>query len=152
MKKIILKVTSIYGLYKQTLYVFLVILLLVLSVFFKEYGNIIRLLSALVFLRVIYGIMYYRLILIEIYEDRLSLKEGVFSSSKNFIELYRVKDYAVYQSLFMRIFGIMNITLHTSDKTSPVLSINGVPKSNIVDVIRGYVEKQRKLKGVREFD
>lgn len=152
MKKINLKVALIYGIYKQVLYILLFIATIVLSFIFKEYANIIRLISLFFVFRVVYGILYYRLILIEIWEDRLSLREGVFTYSKNFVELYRVKDYSEYQSLFMRIFGVMNITLHTSDKTSPVLKLNGVPKSNIVDVIRVAVERQRKLKGVREFD
>jgi len=52
----------------------------------------------------------------------------------------------------MKVFGIMNVTLYTSDKTTPILKLKGISKSNIIDVIRLKVENQRKLKGVREFD
>ena len=152
MEKQILKVSYIYGLYQQIRYIILIFITLALSYYLKEYFNIIILLSGVILLRIIYGIIYYKLIRIEIYEDRLSLKEGVFTSSVNFIELYRVKDYSSYQSFFMKVFGIMNATLYTSDKTTPILKLKGIPKSNIIDVIRLKVENQRKLKGVREFD
>ena len=90
MEKQILKVSYIYGLYQQIRYIILIFITLALSYYLKEYFNIIILLSGVILLRIIYGIIYYKLIRIEIYEDRLSLKEGVFTSSVNFIELYRV--------------------------------------------------------------
>lgn len=152
MKKIRLKVSNIYGLYKQLPYMFLMLLAIGLVAFFPSFSSIFLIIALFLLLRVAYGIIYYRMILIEIFPDRLSIKEGVFTHSKNFLELYRVKDYEVSQSFFMRIFSLMNITLHTSDKTSPILHIVGVPKSNIVEIIRDKVETQRKLKGVREFD
>jgi len=152
MEKQILKVSYIYGLYQQIRYIILIFITLALSYYLKEYFNIIILLSGVILLRIIYGIIYYKLIRIEIYKDHLSLKEGVFTSSVNFIELYRVKDYSSYQSFFMKVFGIMNVTLYTSDKTTPILKLKGISKSNIIDVIRLKVENQRKLKGVREFD
>ena len=152
MEKQILKVSYIYGLYQQIRYIILIFITLALSYYLKEYFNIIILLSGVILLRIIYGIIYYKLIRIEIYKDHLSLKEGVFTSSVNFIELYRVKDYSSYQSFFMKVFGIMNVTLYTSDKTTPILKLKGISKSNIIDVIRLKVENQRILKGVREFD
>lgn len=152
MEKIDLKVSTAYGVYKQALYIFLMLIFLFLTAFFPLYRIIFLSVACVFLIRIIYGILYYRLILIEIFPDRLSIRKGVFTYAKSFLELYRVKDYEVKQSLFMRIFGIMAITLHTSDKTSPVLDLVGVPKSNIVDIIREYVEAQRKLKGVREFD
>lgn len=44
----------------------------------------------------------------------------------------------------MRLFSLMNVRLHTSDKTSPILDFTGIPKSNIVDIIRDWVGKERK--------
>lgn len=152
MKKINLKVSPIYGIYKQSLYILLMLAAIALFFVFPQYGAVFLLVAALISLRVIYGIIYYRLILIEIFEDRLSVKKGVFSRSKDFMELYRIKDYAESQPFLMRVFGLMNVTLETSDKSDPVLYFKGVPQSNIVEVIRGMVEIQRKKKGVREFD
>lgn len=111
MEKQILKVSYIYGLYQQIRYIILIFITLALSYYLKEYFNIIILLSGVILLRIIYGIIYYKLIRIEIYKDHLSLKEGVFTSSVNFIELYRVKDYSSYQPFFMKVFGIMNYNI-----------------------------------------
>lgn len=152
MEKIELKLSNAYGIYKQFPYIFILLTSLSLIAFFPQYSSIFLWVAGVFLLRILYGILYFRLILIEIFPDRLSIRKGIFSYSKNFLELYRVKDYEVKQSFFMRIFGVMSITLHTSDKTSPILDLVGIPKSNIVDIIRDYVEAQRKLKGVREFD
>ena len=80
MEKQILKVSYIYGLYQQIRYIILIFITLALSYYLKEYFNIIILLSGVILLRIIYGIIYYKLIRIEIYKDHLSLKEGVFTS------------------------------------------------------------------------
>lgn len=152
MKKIILRVSSIYGIYKQIPYIFLMMVALSLIIFFPRFSSVFLLIACIFLLRTAYGIFYYKLILIEIFPDRLNMTKGVFTHKKSFLELYRVKDFGESQSFFMRIFGIMNITLETSDKSDPFLYLVGVPKSNIVEVIRDYVEIQRKLKGVREFD
>ena len=77
MEKQILKVSYIYGLYQQIRYIILIFITLALSYYLKEYFNIIILLSGVILLRIIYGIIYYKLIRIEIYKDHLSLKEGV---------------------------------------------------------------------------
>lgn len=166
MKKIILKVSTIYGIYKQTLYIFFLFLFVFISFYFlkednilSKYPNISKLLplvfgslSVIFLLRIIYGVMYHKLIGIELYEDRIILRKGVFSRKRDYLELYRVKDFNEYQSFFMRIFKIMNVTLETSDKSDPLLHLYGIPKSNILDIIRDLTEKQRKIKGVREFD
>ncbi len=152
MKKITLKISFIFALYKQAPYIFLFFVFIILSFVFEQYQNAILFLSLFFPLRALYGFIYYKVLSYDLYSDKLNMIEGVFARRKNFIELYRVKDYSEYQSLFMRIFGIMSIVLYTSDKTNPVLKITGIPKSNIVEVIRNNVETQRKIKGVREFD
>jgi membrane protein YdbS with pleckstrin-like domain len=87
-----------------------------------------------------------------LFKDRLVTKKGVFTNQFSFLELYRVKDYEVYQSFFMRLFNIMNLQLITSDKTDPILNLKGIPKSDVFQLIRENVEEQRRIKGVREFD
>jgi uncharacterized membrane protein YdbT with pleckstrin-like domain len=152
MKKINLRVSNLYGIYKQLPYIFLILLLIAIFTFFPLYPLIFFGIGFFLLLRILYGIIFYRNIRIEIFEDRISMREGVFSLSKNFLELYRVKDYEVSQSFFMRIFNLMNVKLHTSDKTSPILDFTGIPKSDVTEIIRNWVEIERKRKGVREFD
>lgn len=163
-KRLVLKVCFLYGLYKQSLFVFISVAIILLAKVLSNNNvlvdndieeiviNSLYIISGLFFIRMIYGILYFKLLRYELYKDRLATKEGVFTNRLDFLELYRVKDYRVYQSLFMRLFRMMNITLITSDKTNPVLHLKGIPKSNVFNLIRNNVEDQRRIKGVREFD
>lgn len=163
-KKITLRVSFVYGLYKQSVFFFIIIIAVFLSQrmiqnnFFENsqletiITNCLYFTSLFLILRIIYGLVYFKLLKYELYKDHIVTKEGVFVNRLNFLELYRVKDYSVYQSFFMKIFNIMNIQLITSDRTSPILNLKGIPKSNIFNQIRENVEEQRKIKGVREFD
>jgi uncharacterized membrane protein YdbT with pleckstrin-like domain len=114
--------------------------------------NTLYILNGLLVMRIVYGLIYFKLLKYELFKDRLVVKEGVFTNRINFLELYRVKDYSVYQSFFMKLFNMMSIQLITSDKSTPILYIKGIPKSEVFNLIREYVEDQRRLKGVREFD
>lgn len=161
-QKISIKVCFLYGLYKQFLFIFLVIVILISSKFLQDYFlnqklktfliNFSTILNIFLIIRIIYGIIYFKRLEYILYKDRLVIKEGVFTNSLNFLELYRVKDYTVYQSFFMRLFNMMTIQLITSDRTTPTLNLKGVPKSDVFNLIRESVEEQRRIKGVREFD
>lgn len=109
-------------------------------------------LNIFLIIRIIYGIIFFKRLEYILYKDHLVSKEGVFTNYLNFLELYRVKDYVVYQSFFMRLFNMMTIQLITSDRTTPTLSLKGIPKSDVFNLIRKNVEEQRRIKGVREFD
>lgn len=151
-KFIEIKISNFYAMYRQTIFLILLVLILLSIPFIGKYALVALMFIVILVVKIIYGYLYYRLQSIKIFEDRINIRTGVFSISHDYLELYRVKDYEVYQSLFMRIFDLMAFRLHTSDKTTPILHVVGVKKSNIVKIIRNNVERQRKLKGVREFD
>lgn len=150
--KIILRVTWLYALYKQIPSLLLCIGFSVLARYLTQYNSILYFGSLLIMGRAIYSFAYYRLIKMELYNDRLNITRGVFSLRTSFLELYRVKDFEQYQSFVMRIFSIINVSLLTSDRTEPIVYLNGIVESNIVHIIRNLVEEQRRIKGVREFD
>lgn len=161
-QKISIKVCFLYGLYKQFLFIFLVIGILISSKFLEDYFlnqkiktfliSSLTILNIFLIIRIIYGVIYFKRLEYILYKDRLVIKEGVFTNSLNFLELYRVKDYTVYQSFFMKLFNMMTLQLITSDRTTPTLNLKGVPKSDVFNLIRENVEEQRRIKGVREFD
>jgi membrane protein YdbS with pleckstrin-like domain len=162
-KKITLKVHFFYALYKQLIFFFIIIIIFFLPEIIK-YNNLLNekivnniintlyIINGLIMIKIAYGLIYYKLLKYELFKDCLIVKEGVFTNRINFLELYRVKDYSVYQSFFMKLFNMMSIQLITSDKSTPILNINGIPKSEVFNLIREYVEEQRIIKGVREFD
>lgn len=89
----------------------------------------------------------------ELTTQRLKLRHGVLNKEMNDLELYRVRDYTLEQPFFLRLLGLANITLNTSDSTTPVLIIRAVRDGErLRDQIRTAVEQCRMAKGVREID
>jgi len=66
--------------------------------------------------------------------------------------MYRIKDYVVRQSAVMRIFGIMSVTLLTTDLTTGTLVLQGIPLSNIAETIRGLVQRARMKNRIFEIN
>lgn len=88
----------------------------------------------------------------EITTQRLRLKAGVLNKTTAELELYRVKDFRVDQPFFMRIFGLSNIILVSTDRTHPYVVIPAIPHgTELGDVIRENVESLRRNLGIREF-
>lgn len=89
----------------------------------------------------------------ELTTQRLLFTTGVFSKDSDTLELYRVKDIHREQPFWYRVFGLCNITLHTSDNTNPLVVLTAVPaNAELQDLIRKYVELRRDVKGVKEVD
>ncbi len=89
----------------------------------------------------------------ELTTERLKQTRGVFAKRTEELELYRVKDLAVEQPLFLRLFSLANVILETSDKSSPRVALEAVPRAQeLGDTIRRQVEELRQRKRVREVD
>jgi len=86
-------------------------------------------------------------------DQRLRYASGVFNRVTDEMELYRVKDLLLEEPFKLRIFGLGNVNLKTSDRTTPELTILAIREAPMVrDTIRQYVEQRRDTKGVREID
>ena len=86
----------------------------------------------------------------ELTSQRLKSHEGVFSKKTNELELYRVKDTQFEQSFFLRLFGVGNVLLVTSDATTPLVKIEAVSGAQALrERIRTLVEERRDQKRVR---
>tara|TARA_Y100000741_G_scaffold109672_1_gene82268 strand:+ start:673 stop:1071 length:399 start_codon:yes stop_codon:yes gene_type:complete len=89
----------------------------------------------------------------ELNSERLIIKRGILSQNIEETELYRIKDYSIFKPFFLRIFGLGNLVLTSSDKNNKytsLLAIKDVEK--IKDLIRDHVEKSRKKTGTKEVD
>jgi len=101
------------------------------------------------------GVAGYRFLYIVFIEyvitgETISTTTGIVARRVDITELYRVKDYVVKQSVFQRLFGLMTVTLITSDITHPELNLMGIPKSNIVEIVRTLVQEARRRNRVFE--
>lgn len=78
------------------------------------------------------------------------MHSGVFSKKTEELELYRVKDTKFYQPFFLRIFGLGNVVIMSSDTTTPISSIPAIKNAqNLREQIRQLVEDRREQKQVR---
>ena len=110
-------------------------------------------LSVYVLINLFWQILKVRCISYEIDPEQLRYSSGVILQQHEFIELYRIKDYYIEQPLIYRIFGLGNLTIYTSDKTTPILHLNAIPKpGEKYQILRGLVELSRKEKHVYEID
>ena len=86
----------------------------------------------------------------ELTTERLLLTSGVFSRDSQALELYRVKDYSLSEPLLLRLFGLGDIVLNTSDESNPTVTLRAVSGAQTLrDDIRKHVEICRDKKRVR---
>lgn len=89
----------------------------------------------------------------ELTSQRLKTHSGVLSKKTDEIELYRVKDTRFDQPFFLRIFGLGNVLLFSTDVSTPLVQINAVPNAHALrEQIRNLVEERRDLKRVRNIE
>ncbi len=84
-------------------------------------------------------------------EQVFRFQYGILNRVTQEFELYRVKDTTTIQPFFLRIFGLGNIRIDTTDNTTPVvyvLAINDTDK--IRQIIRSGVEEMRRRRGIVE--
>lgn len=89
----------------------------------------------------------------EITTQRLKLKEGVLNQDIDELELYRVKDSRLLRPFWLRIFGLANVQLETSDRTHPKPILAAIKDAvEVREQLRRHVEILRDQKRVREVD
>lgn len=89
----------------------------------------------------------------ELTSERLLISRGLLTRTTESLELYRVKDMRIVQPFRLRLFGLENIELITSDENSPIVIIDHIPgRLHLLDQIRTQVEACRVTKGTRELE
>lgn len=87
--------------------------------------------------------------------ERLQMMQGVFSRKSEDLELYRVKDYHIYEPFTMRMFGLADVILNTMDEQNNTIYLKAIPDGKgLRDTIRKHVEicRDRKRVRVSEFE
>lgn len=133
-----------------------VIALLGVNYFIGDFGevtNIVACVILIIFL-VLFSLTYIRLRCIswQITSEVICRTQGIFVRQKDYIELYRVVDYAEQQSILQRIFGVKTITIYSTDRSDAVMFIVGVPyKKDLITHIRTIVEQCKQEKRIYEI-
>jgi uncharacterized membrane protein YdbT with pleckstrin-like domain len=89
----------------------------------------------------------------ELTTERLRLTKGVINQSIDEVELYRVKDIVVERKWWMRLTGLGNLHMETSDRSLPHVDIPAIRDCiGLRENLRKKVEAMRDRKRVREMD
>ena len=90
---------------------------------------------------------------IKITDERLIEEKGVLSKNTDELELFRVKDIRLDQPFFLRLVGLSNVILMTSDRTNPTVIIPAIKDgNNLREELRVAIDARRDKKRVRETD
>ena len=110
-------------------------------------------LGVFVLLNLAYHVLRVFCIRYEIHAEELRYYSGIFRRKYEFIENYRIKDYCVERPLIYRLFGLGNLIIYTSDKTTPVFRLYAIrdPEEKY-KILRSLVELNRREKHVFEVD
>ena len=84
--------------------------------------------------------------------EQLKKSEGVFVREEDYVELYRVVDFAERRNLLQQLFGLKTVTIYSGDRTTPKLCLQGIRSDlDLVSIIRERVEYSKTLKPVYEI-
>jgi len=102
--------------------------------------------------KVYYRLVYLRTMHYTITGEQLVYEHGVFTRSRDYIELYRIVDFDEKRSFLQLILGLKTIIVHSGDRTMPTLRIIGVREGTaVVDCLRERVSYNRKRMNIHEF-
>ena len=78
---------------------------------------------------------------------------GLFTSKSEEVNLYRVDDFSVYQSLVDKIFGVGTITVYCNDASCSVLELKKVKNPyKVRQILSQEVLQDRKRVGLRQSE
>jgi uncharacterized membrane protein YdbT with pleckstrin-like domain len=107
------------------------------------------LICVIYFIYTLFSFLYIFSIRYELTEERLLLYSGFLSQIREGVELYRVNDYEVFVPLYLRIFGLGNVTIYSTDvKTSKSTLVAIKYPYKVADSIRDNVEKIKIAKNI----
>lgn len=86
----------------------------------------------------------------ELTTERLRVRTGLLSRRTDEVELYRVKDYVLVEPFWLRLFGLGDLVVNTTDDINPNVVLAAVPQAaQVRDELRKHVELCRDRKRVR---
>lgn len=115
-------------------------------------GKITLIAGSLLSLCLLYRYIYLRNIRYYIGSEQIICEHGVFQRNVNYMELYRVVDFAEHQTLMQQICGLKSVTIFSMDRSTPRLELTGMAnKRDIVSLVRQRVEFNKRRKGIYEI-
>ena len=89
----------------------------------------------------------------ELTSQRLRIRTGVLNKKVDELELFRVKDYSMEQPFLLRLIGLGNISMVSSDASHPNVALRAIPGvEDVREKLRTAVQAERDRRRVRELD
>jgi membrane protein YdbS with pleckstrin-like domain len=89
----------------------------------------------------------------EFRERTIIERRGILSVTRQEVHYYRIKSIKVDEPLWMRIIGLANVSIITSDPYKPEIVLYAIPNgTSLREYIRLNTDQWRKIEGVKEFD
>lgn len=86
-------------------------------------------------------------------EDRLLVQSGILRRVTDELELFRVRDFQLNEPILLRFFGLGNLTLISSDRTSPTTHLLGISEiTSVHNRMRLLVRECCKSRGVKDLE
>ena len=76
-----------------------------------------------------YRFVFIRRLRYVITTEVISISQGIFFKRIDYVELYRVRDYIQLQPLSLRLLGLMDLCLKSTDSENPIIWLRGIPAS-----------------------
>lgn len=99
-----------------------------------------------------YRYLFIRRSIYEITPEIIRIRRGIFFRRTDQVELWRIKDYVITQSFVLQVFGLMDLTLKGTDPENPVIWLRGIPRSDLVDILRHRVNEARQNSKIIELN
>ena len=87
--------------------------------------------------------------------ERLIYEYGFLNRRKDYIEFFRIKDFYVFRPIWIRIFGLSNFSIISTDRRFPIFHIKGINANKLnlfEEKIRELVEDSGERSRGREVD
>lgn len=137
----ILSPSPIYAIVYASRYFALTIITALLGFYISNYIMLISIIFAGL---VWYKYLYITSITYTITNETIVVKKGIIGRTFNSIELFRIKDHQISQTVTMRILDLMRLTIYTTDLSDPTLNIDGVTMDlQLVEKLRFLVQNAR---------
>lgn len=116
------------------------------------YRSVLLGLGLLLALKVCYSLVFLRKMVYTITGEQLVYEHGVFTRSRDYIELYRVVDFDEKRNFLQLLLGLKTVVVHSGDRTMPKLRIIGIREdAQVVECLRERVSYNRKRMNIHEF-
>ena len=84
--------------------------------------------------------------------QRIQIERGIFSKTRDTIELFRIDDFVLYFPFGMRIMRYGYLVLKSSDRSIPQITINGIRNiEDIYEKLRKASFMERERRGIKVF-